>query len=344
MAIPLTLIGGYLGSGKTTLINRLLTSPGAGRTAVVVNDFGDVNIDAALIAATGADTLELTNGCICCQITDDVQRTMAGLAARADIDGVLCEVSGIGDPSQLGTWRTYPGFRPGPVVVCADALVTPRRLADEFVGDVVHRQIASADLVLVTKTDLASTAQVEATVAACTRAAPGARILPLSNGDPAPLLAVLPTGNGDGEDGGGGRGLSRSAADAPPPVDHSGVHRTTTVQLAPTVDADALTALLDLHADRLMRAKGFVPDTDGAWTQIHLAGGEVTVAPIPAGSAAPPRAELVLIAAGPGADETLAAVAHDVGGPAAADAPAGPVGQAGHSSDTPRNTPTDTHQ
>ena len=64
---PLTLVGGYLGSGKTTLINRFLASPDAGRTAVVVNDFGDVNIDAALIRAAGADTLELTNGCICCR-------------------------------------------------------------------------------------------------------------------------------------------------------------------------------------------------------------------------------------------------------------------------------------
>ena len=148
---PLTLVGGYLGSGKTTLINRFLASPDAGRTAVVVNDFGDVNIDAALIRAAGADTLELTNGCICCQITDDVQTTMAGLAARTDIDRVICEVSGIGDPSQLGTWRSYPGFRPGPVVVCADAGATLRRLADEYVEDVVRGQIARADVVLVTK-------------------------------------------------------------------------------------------------------------------------------------------------------------------------------------------------
>ncbi|HLR43949.1 MAG TPA: GTP-binding protein, partial [Brevibacterium sp.] len=102
MAIPLTLIGGYLGSGKTTLINGLLASADAGRTAVVVNDFGDVNIDAALIAATGADTMELTNGCICCQITDDVRRTMSALASRDDIDHAVCEVSGIGDPAQLG--------------------------------------------------------------------------------------------------------------------------------------------------------------------------------------------------------------------------------------------------
>src|SRR5699024_6696170 len=131
VAKPLTLVSGYLGSGKTTLINRVLAGGSLGRTAVVVNDFGTINIDAALIRSSGADTIELTNGCICCQISDDVQRTMGALAKRDDLDHVVCEVSGIGNPAQLGAWRTYPGFRPGGVVVCVDAESTVKRLRDE---------------------------------------------------------------------------------------------------------------------------------------------------------------------------------------------------------------------
>ena len=301
---PLTLVGGYLGSGKTTLINRFLASPAAGRTAVVVNDFGDVNIDAALIRAAGADTLELTNGCICCQITDDVQTTMAGLAARTDIDRVICEVSGIGDPSQLGTWRSYPGFRPGPVVVCADAGATLRRLADEYVEDVVRGQIARADVVLVTKAGTTDPTLVEQTRAACAAIAPHAEVI-VTEDDPVDLLAVLH--RWESED--------RTAPDVPEGplhrrgTGHASVHRTLTVPLDTTTTAEAVAAVLTDAADLLVRAKGFVPDSRGRWAEVQLAGGAVTVDALPDSGPAPARADLVLIAAGPEAADRLARVA-----------------------------------
>ena len=301
---PLTLVGGYLGSGKTTLINRFLASPDAGRTAVVVNDFGDVNIDAALIRAAGADTLELTNGCICCQITDDVQTTMAGLAARTDIDAVICEVSGIGDPSQLGTWRSYPGFRPGPVVVCADAGATLRRLADEYVEDVVRGQIARADVVLVTKAGTTDPTLVEQTRAACAAIAPHAEVI-VTEDDPVDLLAVLH--RWESED--------RTAPDVPEGplhrrgTGHASVHRTLTVPLDTTTTAEAVAAVLTDAADLLVRAKGFVPDSRGRWAEVQLAGGAVTVDALPDSGPAPARADLVLIAAGPEAADRLARVA-----------------------------------
>ena len=302
---PLTLVGGYLGSGKTTLINRFLASPDAGRTAVVVNDFGDVNIDAALIRAAGADTLELTNGCICCQITDDVQTTMAGLAARTDIDAVICEVSGIGDPSQLGTWRTYPGFRPGPVVVCADAGATPRRLADEYVADVVRAQIARADVVLVTKAGITDPTLVERTRAACAAIAPHAEVTVTAD-DPVDLLAVLH--RWESED--------RTAPEVPEgPIHrrgpgHANLHRTLTVPLDTTTTAEAVAAVLTEAADLLVRAKGFVRDARGRWAEVQLAGGAVTVDALP--GPAPARADLVLIAAGPKAADRLDRVAAEL--------------------------------
>ena len=305
---PITLVGGYLGSGKTTLINRFLSSPRAGRTAVVVNDFGDVNIDAALIRASGADTLELTNGCICCQITDDVQRTMSGLAARADIDRVICEVSGIGDPSQLGTWRTFPGFRAGPTVVCADALMTEARLADEYVEDVVRAQIAGADIVLVTKADLATADQVERVRARCAEIAPHARVEVLrglgeqgeeSRADVAEVLAA------DGPN----QAAPHVSSHAP---GHADVHRTETVQLPASAHVDAVVRVLEEHASALARAKGFVRDDQGRWYEVQLAGGVVTAQELPTGSAAPSQSELVLIAAGPDADHALSRAATDL--------------------------------
>lgn len=296
MAISLSLIGGYLGTGKTTLINQLIRSPDAEAIAVVVNDFGDVNIDAELIAASGADTVELTNGCICCQISDDVQRTMAALAVRDDIEHVICEVSGVGDPAQLGSWRTYPGFRPGPVIVCVDALVTDRRLADEYIADVVHNQIAAADLLLITKTDLASASQIESTRRACVRINPTAQVRESGELTPSELLELI---------------TQRQPAAAPSDSshtaqpDHAQAHQTATVHLPRPIDLARLRAVLERSSSRLMRAKGFIRDEAGDWHEVHLAGGMVSAAPVPPGRPAQKQPELVLIASGPDAGVTL---------------------------------------
>ncbi|WP_279402706.1 GTP-binding protein [Arthrobacter sp. JCM 19049] len=113
MTAKLAIISGYLGSGKSTLVNRLLGGVLPGRTAVVVNDFGSINIDADLISSADEDTIELTNGCICCQINDDASRVMSKLAERADLDNVVCEVSGVGDPSKLPNGAPFPASHAG---------------------------------------------------------------------------------------------------------------------------------------------------------------------------------------------------------------------------------------
>lgn len=352
---PLTLVSGYLGSGKTTLINHVLRSGALGRAAVVVNDFGDVNIDAALIRSSGADTIELTNGCICCQITDDVQRTMGALAARDDLDHVVCEVSGIGDPAQLGAWRTYPGFRPGGVVVCVDAGMTVRRLRDEFVADVVQAQIQAADLLVVTKAEAAGTAAVSLTVEACGTIAAEVPVEVVRDDDWAPVLRALEGVRAGAEVSTGaevradaevravervpsraGVRTARSTDRTPArPMEHAAVHSTVTVDVPRPADVDAIIAVLRSHAAHLVRAKGIVQDAAGAWVAVQLAGGEVTVeaATAAAGSAASGSAAsapsssapssaasdarssaIVLIAAGPDADEALERAAQELAG------------------------------
>ena len=120
---PITLIGGYLGAGKTTLINRLLNSGRLPRqTAVLVNDFGDINIDEQLIrrGSNNEQVIGLANGCICCSIADDLSAVLEQLKSTA-IERVIIECSGVAEPGKAGQQCHYPGFYPQACVVLVDA-------------------------------------------------------------------------------------------------------------------------------------------------------------------------------------------------------------------------------
>ena len=215
----LTVIGGYLGAGKTTLVNRLLAGAGDRRIAVVVNDFGAVGVDARLIRSRTEDTIELTNGCLCCSLTDELAGVMTGLAARQPrFDHVVVELSGVGQVSAMTAWGWFPGFRPGRIVVCADAVSGRARAADRWAGDVVLAQLRAADLVIVTKCDLAGEAAARefemwlaavAPEADLVRGSPGldATALLQEKGGAPPATApgrAAADDAGDGSDAGGG--------------------------------------------------------------------------------------------------------------------------------------------
>ena len=153
--LPLTVVGGYLGAGKTTLINALLADPAGERIAVLVNDFGDIDIDARLMDSGDADVISLTNGCICCSLADGFAEALdriRDLAGR--IDRVVIEVSGVGDPRKVAQWGHVPGFTLDGVVVLVDAETVRERSRDRYVGETVLAQLAGADLVVVTRADL----------------------------------------------------------------------------------------------------------------------------------------------------------------------------------------------
>ena len=100
--VPLVLIAGFLGSGKTTLVNRILREPNSRRIAVIVNDIGDVNIDAELIGHTDADQISLTNGCICCTLKADLfDAVLSLLNKQEEFDAIVVEASGLAAPASL---------------------------------------------------------------------------------------------------------------------------------------------------------------------------------------------------------------------------------------------------
>ena len=194
MSVPLTVIGGYLGAGKTTVLNHLLCNNSGLRIAALVNDFGDINIDADLIESTDGETIALTNGCACCTLADGLTTVIAGLRERtADFDHIVIESSGVADPLKIGHTGAAFGFPLVGVVVVVDAEMVRTQSTDKYVGDTVTRQLGSADLLIVNKSDLVAPDELESLQAWLADTAPDTPRLTTEGGrvDTAILLASL---------------------------------------------------------------------------------------------------------------------------------------------------------
>ncbi|MFP6816848.1 MAG: GTP-binding protein [Pseudomonadales bacterium] len=157
--IPLSVLGGYLGAGKTTILNNLLNADHGRRIAVLLNDFGAVNIDSALVdtkATRKQDVpiLELSNGCVCCRVQDDLGVALESIR-EARIDHAIIEASGVALPGKIADYgNTWPGYRLAGTLVAVDASNIEKQRTDKFIRHLVTDQIAQADLLLVTKLDL----------------------------------------------------------------------------------------------------------------------------------------------------------------------------------------------
>jgi G3E family GTPase len=151
--IPVLVIGGYLGAGKTTLINNLLSSA-TQRIAVVVNDFGSVNVDASLIRERHNDTIELTNGCICCAVGESLADVLFSILERTELpDIVVIEASGVANPAAVAAFAHIEGFHHLGNVVLVDATHAVDTSKDPLVGRTFALQVEAAHLLAITKTD-----------------------------------------------------------------------------------------------------------------------------------------------------------------------------------------------
>lgn len=250
MGLPVTIVSGYLGAGKTTLINRLLAEDHGLNLLILVNDFGSINIDDTLISAQGDQTIALTNGCVCCSMEADLFQALEQvLALDPRPDHLVIEASGIADPAAIAAAvRAVPDLDYGGIVTLVDAGNIDTLLDDPTVAAQVQQQIQAADLVLVTKAD-----EVPDTLAARLKTL-GARP-PVVPGD-APqaqlLFDVVPLPHGR------------------PPAAHPSYaawqHDSDIV-----LDRRALGDKLEARPEGLYRLKGFVLTTDGAY-EIHAVG------------------------------------------------------------------------
>jgi len=164
-AVPMTILTGFLGAGKTTLLNRTLTGNHGLRVGVLVNDFGAVNIDAELVVGVDDGMISLANGCVCCQIRDDLTASVTALLARPQaVEYVLLEASGVADPAGIFMTFSDPGLRDRirldsvTCVVDADQVFAHPEYPPLL--DLKLRQVGFADMLILNKAGLAGPQQV----------------------------------------------------------------------------------------------------------------------------------------------------------------------------------------
>ncbi|MEQ9696009.1 CobW family GTP-binding protein [Shimia sp. SDUM112013] len=158
LPLPMTVIGGYLGAGKTTLINRLLSEPHGLRLTLLVNDFGAINIDADLLASASDDTIELTNGCVCCTMGADLFMAIGDILDRPERpEHLIVEASGIADPASIARAAiAEPDLAYGGIVTVVDGMNYCQTVSDPLVSAQIEAQVRCADYMLVTKVDALS--------------------------------------------------------------------------------------------------------------------------------------------------------------------------------------------
>ena len=190
--MPVTIITGFLGSGKTTLLNHILSDRQGLKVAVLVNEFGDINIDSQLLVSMEEGMVELSNGCICCTINEDLVEAVYRVLEREDkVDYMVIETTGVADPlpiilTFLGT-ELRDMTRLDSIVTMVDSeTFTP----EHFDSEAAFKQITYADITILNKIDLADTAQVLNLEAYIKSVKEGARILHSKHGE-VPLNLIL---------------------------------------------------------------------------------------------------------------------------------------------------------
>lgn len=251
--IPATIITGFLGSGKTTLLNYILRQPHGRRVAVLINEFGDVDIDGDLVVSADRDLVALTNGCICCSMSDGLAAALERLLGRKNpFDFLVIETTGIADPIPVALTLMRPEFAPrirlDSIVCLADA---EHFALDRFEDRAAGNQLRYADMALLNKCDLVDASRLDSVEAAIRSVNPQARILRTERARVAiPLILGI-----------GGTHIEERHRDQVTTGHGHRFHYVSFSTSAP-IDADRFQAVLKSLPTGVFRAKGF----------LHLAG------------------------------------------------------------------------
>jgi G3E family GTPase len=284
--VPILLVCGFLGAGKTSVVNHLLAHAGGRRIAAVVNDFGAINIDAELIAGATDGVISLSNGCICCSLEGDLLRTLSSLLRRDPRpEFIVIETSGVADPADIVRnlmdpviWREAPLET---VLCVVDASAPAMSLQDPL----LRSQVRAADIVALSKLDLAGSSEPVRDAVKALR--PGAVVVQALHGAVPPELLFSPD------------------VDRPPSVRDMGRRRPAAERFETLswvsdqpLSLSAFQAAIGRLAPRLARAKGIfeVAGQPGRVMVFQFAGGRATLAPGSVLIPGTPRARVVFVA------------------------------------------------
>jgi len=270
MPVPILLVTGFLGAGKTTLVNHILQQADGRRIAAVVNDFGAINIDAELIAGAEDGVVSLANGCICCSLEGDLLRTLANLLRRTPRpEAIVIETSGVADPEDIirnlmdpVIWREAPLET---VLCVADAASPEADLGDPL----LLSQLRAADLVALSKSDLVDKPIFEARRRALSQINRRAALVEVTRGD-IPLDLVFPEV---------GTPRQRTTRPKRPSIDRFESFNWTSEE---PISLAGFQQAIGRLAPRLIRAKGLLDTVEKPDCRylFQLAGGRATLAPL----------------------------------------------------------------
>jgi G3E family GTPase len=293
MSVPVVLVAGFLGAGKTTVVNHLLAHAGGRRIAAVVNDFGAINIDAELIIGAADGVVSLSNGCVCCSLQGDLLRTLAVLLRRDPRpELIVIETSGVADPMDVVRNLMDPMiWREAPLetVLCVVDATTPVAMLDDAL---LRSQIRAADVVALSKVDLGNAADHAQVRDAVRAIRPAAVLVDAPHGEVSAALlfpsdvdrVAAPREPGQRE-----LGRPRPAADR---------FETLSWTSEQPVSLSRLQQAIGRLAPKLMRAKGLFDTVEqpNRLMVFQFAGGRATLAPGGTPSAGMPRTRIVFVA------------------------------------------------